>query len=132
MIELEAEVKIRYGNSVIYNQTVSFSEDSKSQIIRTELPANSLGVKTYQVEIEPASGEKNLINNSQKFAIEVIDERTSVLILSDITHPDLGALQKSIESNQQRSVDIKYLDDKNIQIFRISINYIVSGKQKVQ
>ena len=114
--ELETEVKIRYGNSVIYKQAVSFSEASKSQIIRTELPANSLGVKTYQVEIEPASGEKNLINNSQKFAIEVIDERTSVLILSEITHPDLGALQKAIESNQQRSVDIKYLDDKNIQI----------------
>ena len=128
--QLEVEVKIRSGNAVIYNQKISFSEESKSQIIRTEIPANSLGVKTYQVEIEPVSGEKNLVNNSQKFAIEVIDERTSVLILSDITHPDLGVLQKSIESNQQRSVDIKYLDDKNIQIseYQLVVIYQVNRR----
>ncbi|HKJ49413.1 MAG TPA: hypothetical protein VJ973_10005, partial [Christiangramia sp.] len=126
----EAEVKIRSGNALIYSQTVNFSDESKSQIIRTELPANSLGVKTYQVEIEPVTAEKNLVNNSQKFAIEVIDERTSVLILSGITHPDLGALEKSIESNQQRSVDIKYIDDDNTQLseYQLIIIYQLNSR----
>ncbi|WP_026934975.1 hypothetical protein [Christiangramia echinicola] len=128
--ELDAEVNIRSGNVVIYNQKVSFSEESRSQIIRTDILANSLGVKTYQVEIDPASDEKNLVNNTQKFAVEVIDERTSVLILSDITHPDLGALQKAIESNQQRTVDIKYINGEKIQIsdYQLIIIYQLNRK----
>ena len=44
----------------------------------------------------------------------MIDERTSVLILSSIAHPDLGMLKKSIEANKQRNVTIKYANENNI------------------
>jgi len=36
----------------------------------------------------------------------VIDQKTNVAIISDMVHPDLGMLKKSIESNEQRSVSI--------------------------
>lgn len=128
--DIQASVKIKSGDVVLYTQNVKFSKESKSQIIRTTLPATSLGVKTYSLEIEPVKNEKNSINNKQNFAVEVIDERTSVLILSDISHPDLGAIQKSIESNQQRSVDIKYLDNENIQLseYQLIIIYQLNRK----
>ncbi|MCB7480372.1 vWA domain-containing protein [Christiangramia sediminis] len=113
---IQATVKIKSGDAILYTQNIEFSKEVKSQIVRTDLPANSLGVKTYTFEIEALENEKNKLNNKQNFAVEVIDERTSVLVLSDISHPDLGALQKSIESNQQRTVDIKYVNDKNLQI----------------
>lgn len=119
---VDADLVIRSGDVIVFRQALNFSKNETSSIVRTELPANSLGVKTYEVEILPVNGEKNTVNNLQKFAIEVIDERTSVLILSDISHPDLGALKKSIESNQQRSVEIKYLDDEN---FNITENQLV-------
>ncbi len=127
---VEADFIIRSGETVVYRQKLDFSSENPSGIVQTELPANSLGVKTYQVEIAPLNEEKNKVNNVQKFAIEVIDERTSVLILSDMAHPDLGALQKAIESNQQRDVDIKYLDDKNFQIseYQLIILYQLNRK----
>jgi len=127
---VETNFKIKSGDAIIYTQELNFSSVSNSEIIRTELPANSLGVKTYQVEIEPISAEENKINNTRKFAIEVIDERTSVLILSDITHPDLGTLQKAIESNQQRTTDIKYVNDNNLQIsdYELIVIYQVNRK----
>ena len=127
---IQATVNIRAGETVLFTQNVEFSKEIKSQIIRTDLPANSLGVKTYSFEVEPLENEKNSINNKQNFAVEVIDERTSVLILTDISHPDLGALQKSIESNKQRSVDIKYLDDKNLQLseYQLIIIYQLNRK----
>lgn len=109
------------NNSIVYTQKLEFKEGLNSQVIRTALPANSLGVKNYKVEIEGISDEKNSINNQQNFAVEVIDQRTSVLILSDIRHPDLGALKKAIESNQQRSSDIKYLSEENIQISKYQL-----------
>ncbi|TFG78510.1 MAG: VWA domain-containing protein, partial [Flavobacteriales bacterium] len=50
--------------------------------------------------------ERNTSNNQRQLAVEVIDEKTRVAIVSEITHPDLGALKKIIESNEQRSVKI--------------------------
>ncbi|TRO66373.1 VWA domain-containing protein [Christiangramia sabulilitoris] len=127
---IEAEVTIKSGETIIYQEKLELSPDVSSGIIRTDLPASSLGVKTYEVEIQPGKSEKNLINNIRKFAVEVIDERTSVLILSDISHPDLGALQKSVQSNQQRSATIKYLGDSNFEIsdYQLVILYQVNSK----
>jgi len=128
--EVLATVNIRSGNTGLFSEQIKFSEEVKSQVINTRLSANSLGVQSYTVEVEGLLDEKNLLNNSQNFAVEVIDERTSVLILSDISHPDLGALEKSIESNQQRSVDIKYLDDKILEIsnYQLIIIYQLNKK----
>jgi len=39
-------------------------------------------------------------------ALEVLDEKTNVVIVSSILHPDIGALKKAIESNEQRLVSI--------------------------
>ncbi len=68
------------------------------------MPANRVGVGSYKATILPAENEKNTINNSKNFAVEVIDQKTKIAIVSDFLHPDLGVLKKSIESNEQRSV----------------------------
>ena len=71
----------------------------------------------YKATIVPIDNEKNTVNNSKFFAVEVIDQKTNVAIVSDFPHPDLGALKKSIESNEQRSATIlkpkDYLSQKN-------------------
>ena len=51
--------------------------------------------------------EKNTTNNVKLFAVEVIDQATNVLVVSQITHPDLGAFKKSITTNEQRRVTFK-------------------------
>ncbi|GAA4324158.1 hypothetical protein GCM10023115_53320 [Pontixanthobacter gangjinensis] len=123
--EVKTKLNIRAGGNIVFSKELEFSEEKRSEVIRTDLPATSLGVKTYQVELEPVAEEKNTINNLQKFAIEVIDERTSVLILSSIAHPDLGAMKKAIESNEQRTADIKYIRDDNLQpsVYQLIILY---------
>ncbi|WP_300436175.1 VWA domain-containing protein [Christiangramia sp.] len=127
---ITATVRIKNNGTVVHTEKIQFSKDNRSQILRTDLPANSVGVKTYSLEIDFLENEKNKINNLQDFAVEVIDEQTSVLIVSDISHPDLGALQKSIESNQQRSVDIKYLNEVKSQLsnYQLVILYQVNNK----
>ncbi|MDT0649977.1 VWA domain-containing protein [Autumnicola edwardsiae] len=107
---------IRSGENIIYSEEVEFSEAQNSAIFNTTLAASQLGVLTYEAEIVPLENEKNKGNNAEKFAVEVIDERTNVIILSAIAHPDLGALKKSIESNEQRQAIIKYIDSGNLQL----------------
>ncbi|MAO08586.1 MAG: hypothetical protein CL596_07745 [Alteromonas sp.] len=98
---------IRQGAAEVYSQPLTFSNNQNSQTISFTLPSQSVGLQRYQAVLEPLSEEKNTSNNEKAFAVEVIDQATKVLIVSEWVHPDLGALKKSIESNEQRSVTIK-------------------------
>lgn len=94
------------GKATVYSQNLSFSKTVNSKILNFTLPANRVGVQSYKAQIIPIESEKNTINNYTNFAVEVIDQKTNVAIVSDFMHPDLGAFKKSIESNEQREVSI--------------------------
>ena len=114
---ITTELKIWSGNSVVFRKTLQFNASKSSEIISTALIANSVGVKTYRVELTPLVNEKNTVNNSKNFGVEVIDQKTNIALVAERLHPDLGTLKKSIESNEQRSVSIlkpkEYLSKKN-------------------
>ena len=103
---------VKNGNTTIYSKALTFSENNNSEVINFTLPANRVGVNNYKAILVPLESEKNTINNTKNFAVEVINQKTKIAIVSDFSHPDLGVLKKSIESNEQRSVFI--LNSKNI------------------
>lgn len=98
---------LQEGNTIVHQQPVSFSPENNAIILNVTLPANQVGVKQYTAEIKPIATEKNKENNKKQFAVEVIDQVTNVLIVSDIVHPDIGSLDKSISSIEQRKVTVK-------------------------
>ena len=95
---------VKSGTSTVFAQPLNFTKTDNSKIINFTLPANRVGVQSYVATLNPIATEKNTINNSKNFAVEVIDQKTKVAVVSSILHPDLGVLKKSIESNEQRSV----------------------------
>ncbi|NND52312.1 MAG: VWA domain-containing protein [Flavobacteriaceae bacterium] len=103
---VNSQLIITSGSSRVYSKNLDFSKTDNSQSINLTLPANRVGVNSYIARIVPLNSEKNTVNNSKPFAVEVIDQKTNVAIVSDISHPDLGALKNAIESNEQRSVSI--------------------------
>ncbi|WP_452226923.1 VWA domain-containing protein [Lacinutrix cladophorae] len=114
---IDSKFVVTSGKSTVYSQNLSFNKTSNSKILNFTLPANRVGVQLYKAQILPIENEKNTINNYKNFAVEVIDQKTNVAIISDIMHPDLGTFKKSIESNEQREVSIvspnDYLLQKN-------------------
>ena len=115
---------IRQGNSVLSKQNVSFSNDKKSQVINFVLPANTKGLQTLTAVLQPTNGEKNTYNNSKKFAVEVLDQKTEIAIISAINHPDLGAFKRSIETNSQRKVTfLKPSDALDLQKYNVLLLY---------
>ena len=114
---VNTELKIWSGNSLVFRKAIPFNAEKTSEIVSTTLLANSVGVKTYKVELTPLNQEKNTVNNSKNFGVEVIDQKTNIALVSDVLHPDLGALKKSIVSNEQRSVSIlkpnEYIENAN-------------------
>ncbi|MFK5982709.1 MAG: VWA domain-containing protein [Flavobacteriaceae bacterium] len=104
---ISSKFEVKQGNTTLHKENISFTEKENTKILSFTLPASSVGFHKYTAQIIPLDIEKNKTNNSKQFAVEVIDQATKVLIVSEIIHPDLGMLKKSIESNEQRKVEIK-------------------------
>ncbi len=123
--------QLRAGNNVVFSKPVGLNKSNTSEIITTHLTANKIGTSIYEASFTSSENEKNKVNNTRKFAVEVIDEKSKILILSDISHPDLGALKKSIEKNEQREVileDIDKLKISELKDFQLVILYQPNNK----
>lgn len=121
---VNATFSISQGNSVLSKQNVSFSNSQKSQLITVLLPAEKVGVQVFKATISSSEQEKNTYNNSKNFAVEIIDQKSEIAIVSSINHPDIGVLKRSIESNQQRKVSIVKPNQINsLQDFNVLILY---------
>ncbi|QLG47057.1 VWA domain-containing protein [Costertonia aggregata] len=105
--KINTTVIISNNGKNVYRENIFLSRTESSKTIKTLLNASSVGIKSIQVRVIPLNDEKNVVNNTKRTAVEVIDEKTNITIVSDIMHPDIGALKKAIESNEQRSVSIK-------------------------
>lgn len=108
--QTRARFTIEKNGKIVYSKQLTFDADNPSQTIQTNLKSEKEGVNFYTARIQYLENEKNKVNNQKNFSVEVIDKQSQVLILSSIYHPDLGALKKSIESDQQRKVTIKIID----------------------
>ena len=120
---ITADFAIQNGNQTIFKQKVSFTKDKKVQTISALLEATSVGLQKYKAVISSSIKEKNTTNNSKNFAVEIIDQKSEIAIISDIIHPDISALKRSIESNVMRKVtvfksnEISSLEDINLIVF---------------
>ncbi len=103
---VSSDLTISVDGKAVYREKLELSQESASRTIRTLTTALSVGVKRVKVSVAPINGERNTANNSRTAAVEVIDEKTEVAIISELRHPDLGALKKAIEMNEQRTVRI--------------------------
>lgn len=117
---VNAVFSIQQGNTTLTKQNIIFNKDKKAQSVTVLLDAERVGVQTFRAVISSPEEEKNKYNNIKNFAVEIIDQRSEVAIISSLNHPDLGAIKRAIETNQQRKVtilkpnEIKSLNDFNV------------------
>lgn len=95
----------------VFNKPVDFSKLNSSKTESFFLTADRGGTQYFTAKIEEIEKEQNVINNSRTFSINVIEEKSEILILTSILHPDIGMLKKSIESNEQRSSTVSQISD---------------------
>jgi hypothetical protein len=103
---ISANFSIEKNGKKISSQAINFDKKNKVQSVQILLEADRVGLQKYKAVISSATKEKNTYNNVKNFAVEVIDQRKEIAIISDISHPDLGALKRAIESNAQRKVTL--------------------------
>ncbi|MEN2399484.1 hypothetical protein GKZ90_0006830 [Flavobacterium sp. MC2016-06] len=99
-----ADFTITQGNTVVAKEKVSFSPSKKTAVLNLLLPADKVGLQVFRASVLSNAKEKNSYNNIKNFAVEVIDQKSVVAIVSAINHPDIAGLKRSIETNAQRKV----------------------------
>ena len=127
-------IKLRYSlennGKIIFSERINFSEKNNSHILKTFIKASKEGTNFFTSKIEYLENEKNIVNNSKNFSVEVIDKQSEILIVSSFYHPDLGALKKAIESDKQRKVIIKIVDDKKNQLTNYQLVVLYQPNKK--
>ncbi len=114
--QVSTQFVIRKNGKRVYTRNLSFSSDKRAMTVTTSLPSLQKGKNYYTATIEPVKGEKNTVNNTKTFSVEVIDEQTKIAIVASMLHPDVGALKKAIETNKQRKVDIKIIGQSELSL----------------
>ena len=104
--KVNSQLIISQGATIVFSENITFSKSENLKIRSLTLPATTVGLQKYEVQLLPLTYEKNVVNNGRRFAVEILDQATNVLLISDIIHPDLGTLIKAIESNEQRKVTL--------------------------
>ena len=103
---ISSKLTVTDGRKTVYSKVVQLDFKNSSEKIDFFINTNSIGFQNYRVKLSSIKNEKNILNNRKDFTIEVLNEQSKILIVSDISHPDVAMLKRAIESNKQRKVTI--------------------------
>lgn len=96
-----AQLVLSHKGKVLDQRSVTVSQDPFWSTYRFEVKATEKGFQRYTVELPVADGELHVDNNKLDFLVEVIDERTKVLVWSPFPHPDIAALEACLSGMPQ-------------------------------
>ena len=97
-------LSIRHKGVEVFSKTIDYLGSDFSTIIPVTLTAEEAGLQSYSINLSVAQGETSVKNNNRTFNIEVIDGHQKIAILAAHPHPDVAALRRSIEENQNYEV----------------------------
>ena len=130
--EVIKSLKVFHDKNLVFSKQLHVSSAKKVQSESFYLTSLASGTQFYTASIEALKNEKNTLNNTKSFSINVLDEQSKILIVTSTIHPDLGMLKKSIESNKQRSVIIVSINEykENLSDYQLVILYQPNNKFK--
>jgi len=99
-------ITIEHKGQIVYSENLTIGNDYLLDTRTAVLEARSGGLQRYTVRIEGVANEVTLVNNRRDVYIDVLENRQKVLILAAAPHPDIAALRKSIESNENYEVTV--------------------------
>ncbi|MBU6332323.1 MAG: hypothetical protein KGQ80_07935 [Bacteroidetes bacterium] len=74
-------------------------------------PADRAGMHRYRIRATAPGGDDLPANDIREFFVEVVDARTSILLLGHGAHPDLGCIKDALEKSPLFEVNTAYSFD---------------------
>ncbi len=73
--------------------------------------AKSAGVHEYTLKVSIQEDEYNVENNVKRVYLEVLDDRSKVLLLAEGLNPDLGAIKMALAEEQNLEIEVVAVKD---------------------
>ena len=108
-----SKVQVFNGTQKLFETTVYARSAAEFNEIPCTLVAQKAGQIIYKVVIETHEGEVNTINNEYTFSVEVLDSRRKIALLFEAPHPDVAALRRAIETNENFEITVSSADQWN-------------------
>ena len=120
----DVKIHLYSGNKLI--QEKKFKSLNKGLTNLTLInKADQKGIKNFKVVVSSRKPDKNLLNNSKRTSIEVIDYSQKILILTSCSHPDISAMNWALEDQLKSKVTTFQIDQftENITDFDLLVFY---------
>lgn len=99
-------VIISKNGKTIATKKIAFDDEDDYITLEFQLSTSSKGKQKYRIEVSALEDEFTLVNNSQEFFVEVLDNKQKVLIIAASPHPDIASIRTAIEKNINYKVDV--------------------------
>lgn len=100
LTEKSLKISIYRGSKLITSTAVTALKPNGISTQYFKLKADVAGKQQYTIRVETVDGERNTLNNSLNFYIDVLDGRQKVLLLGMAPHPDVRAIKSALNSNE--------------------------------
>lgn len=81
-----------------------------------QIEADKPGVAQYLISVAGLPNEATTLNNRKEIYIDVLDARQKILLLANSPHPDLSALNQTLEINKNYAVTTAFIADPGLDI----------------
>ena len=105
------EVSIYEGDVLLDKKEKLINRNDEIISFDFKLSAQSVGIHNYRIEVKAVEGEQNTLNNTQNIFVDVLESKQKILLLSDISHPDIAAISTSIQSNENYELVVQKTSD---------------------
>lgn len=95
------------NEKLIDSRRITFGSQEQSVQTGFTFTPPGKGMYAYEARVSVLSGEKNTVNNSRKFFIEVIEEKQPILLLADAPHPDIQVIKRALGSGESITLDVQ-------------------------
>ena len=129
---IQSNLKIYSGASLLFDKPLQLSPESNSMSTIAYLKAKRIGLQRFRAVLSPLTEEKLTSNNSVEFGIEVIDQQIKIALISESSHPDLGAIKAMLETQNNYEIELlspeKFLN--NASAYTVAVLYQPNNRFK--
>ena len=125
------KLSVWHNGNKLYSEVINIKSNDDYQKVKILVEASGIGLQKYQIIASIIDGEDNVKNNTYTSYVEVIDSRYKILILNEVSHPDISAYRSAIEKNKNYTIHLFHIDDFNGNIEAYQLVALFGIKQNV-
>ncbi len=102
----QATLQVLQNGAIVQQKNILIDKESFYVELDVVAKATKIGQNKIEVRLNRFESEKNKVNNTYTFYVDVIDSKKKVALWAAAPHPDLGMLKATIQSNENYEATI--------------------------